>query len=141
MLRRTLTVSLGVVVSALALAGTAAAAPPVHVVLGPLPVPHVPVSACVGSTCITTPPATSVTVDVGATLARPGVGLGLPLVLPMPCSGGRAGLSLRVTPGLASATLSGSISVKVNGGSVVSLPIDRTVGAGTPPLTISACAG
>ena len=45
-------------------------------------------------------------------------------------------------PGSAGATIDGSVTVAVNGGSPVSIPIDLTLNPGRPPpATISACVG
>ena len=141
MVRRTLLLGVALIATLLALAGTAAAAPPVKLSLGPIPVPKVPVEVCVGDRCTTTPPAQSVSAVITAQAAKPGVGVVPPAVLPSKCPGGGVGLAARVTPGSLGANMSGTVTVAVSGADPVTVPIDLKLSPNSPPATISACVG
>ena len=141
MLGKSLLVGAAMIMVLLALAGTASAAIPVRLALGPVVVPRVPVVVCVGGTCTTTPPARSVSLVVTAEASRPGLSLTQPTVVPALCPGGRVGLAASVTPGSVGAAIDGSVTVTTTGGSRVTIPIDLTLNPGSPPATISACVG
>lgn len=141
MLRKSMLVGAALVAALLALSGTASAAVPVKLSLGPVPVPSVPLEVCVGGTCTSTPPAQSVSLVLTAEAAKPGVVVTPPTITPSTCPGGAVGLAAKVIPGSAGAKVTGSVEVAVNGGSPVTVPVDLTLNPGTPPATISACVG
>jgi hypothetical protein len=146
MFRRIVLSLLATAAGLLVLAGPASALPalplpPVKATVGPIPLPKVPLKVCVGSTCVDTPAATSLKLDLGVKVATPGLLLVPPTVLPVPCPGGGLGAGVKVTPGSAGAVLSGRVTVTASGAPPVVVPLDRTLAAGSPPLTINACVG
>jgi hypothetical protein len=149
MFRRILLTVLAAAAGLLVLAGSASALPslpavplpPVKATVGPIPLPKVPLQVCVGSTCVDTPAATSLKLDIGVKVATPGLVLVPPTVLPVPCPGGALGAGVKVTAGSAGAVLSGKVTVTASGAPPVVVPLDKTLAAGSPPLTINACVG
>jgi hypothetical protein len=150
MFRRILLPVLAAAAGLLALAGPASALPalpvlpappPVTAAVGPIPLPKVPLKVCVGTTCVATPAATSLKLDIGVKVGAPGLVLLPPTVLPVPCPGGALGAGVRVTAGSAGAVLSGKVTVTANGAPPVVVPLDRTLAPSSPPLTINACVG
>ena len=141
MLRKSLLIGVAMVAALLALAGTASAAIPIRVALGPVPVPSAPLQVCVGSNCVDVTTPQSVSLVVTATVSRPGLGVIPPTVLPVACPAGTRGLAVRVTPGSLGVDLDGSVTVAVTGSTPVTVPIDLTLSPGARPVTISACSG
>lgn len=110
----------------------------VTLTVGPVPVPNVPLSACIDTTCVSTPPlktvklTTTVTVNGGA----------LPTLTPASCPNGGLGAAIRIsslTP--STVTISGSVSGTSSSGPVnIPLgPVTGQVGPGTPGVLVSAC--
>lgn len=122
---------------AVALAAPANAAPlTVSATVGPVAIPHVPVSVCVNSTCVTTPAATTVslTASVKVNLAN----LSLPTITPTLCSNGLGVAVVVHTGSLAGGVVTASVTLTVNG-------VPTTIPLGIPSgpnqtVTIGACA-
>lgn len=136
----------GCLVGVLAFAGSAMAATTVTVTLGPIPVPGVPVQVCVNQTdvpvneCVTGPAAQTVTLTVVAQVGNVTPVLIPPTVVPIPCPAGTEGVALKVNTGSAGATVTGSVTLSVNG-MPVTIPINETVVSPNQTVTIFACAG
>ncbi|HEU5356214.1 MAG TPA: hypothetical protein VFU65_17205 [Actinocrinis sp.] len=136
---------LGPAVAAAALATLSlAAAPPasaatISTSLGPIPVPSVPLSVCVNSTCVSTPAATSITLS--ATVSANGITV--PVVEPGSCPAGSIGAAFTAnTLTAATVTISGSLSGTGVNGQPFNIPIgpySQTLGTGTPGIAVSAC--
>ncbi|WP_035839098.1 hypothetical protein [Kitasatospora azatica] len=112
----------------------------VSLAVGPLPVPHVPVTACIDTTCVTTPPLTSVTLAATATVTSGP--LPVVLLLPASCPNGGSGVEISVSSlQPVTVTVSGSLSGTTTSGpiSIPLGPVTQTVGPGTPGLLVSAC--
>ncbi|WP_055495668.1 hypothetical protein [Streptomyces sp. TP-A0356] len=115
-----------------------AASHSVSLTVGPVPVPHVPLSACIDTTCVSTPPLNSVTLSTTATVNGPA----LPILTPAPCPNGGRGAAIRIsslTP--TTVTISGSVSGTSSSGQVnIPLgPVTETITPGTPGVLVSAC--
>ncbi|MEU9047586.1 MULTISPECIES: hypothetical protein [unclassified Kitasatospora] len=113
----------------------------VSVSVGPVSLPQVPVTACVDSSCVTTPPLTSASLTATATVTHGP--LPMVLLLPTVCPNGGTGLALQVTSLVpVTVTVSGSISGTTTSGTPVSVPlgpVTQTLTPGTPGLVVSAC--
>lgn len=125
---------------ALPLAGTAhahARALTLTATAGPVTVPGVPVTVCVNSDClVSTPPATTVKLDVSVTLKK---AIGTPpTIIPSRCPAGQFGVVLVIKTGTSSVTISGSVTVTVNGFPKTIAIGPLTVGP-NKTVTISAC--
>jgi len=117
-------------------AASPASAATVSTSIGPIPVPSVPVSVCVNSSCVTTPAATSITLNATVTAHGPT----LPLITPGSCPAGSTGAAFTIDALGAAITVGGSVSGTSTGGSSFSIPIGPyTVGASTPGVSVSAC--
>lgn len=120
-------------------AASPASAATVSTTLGPIPVPSVPLSVCVNSTCVSTPAATSVTLS--ATVSASGATV--PLIAPGSCPAGSTGAAFTVnTLTAATVGISGSLSGTGVDGQPFSIPIgpvSQTLGTGTPGIAVSAC--
>jgi hypothetical protein len=146
---KTFAVAAGSLVSVIALSGTALADTTVTVTVGPVPIPGVPVEVCVTQTdvpepvdeCVTTPPAQSVSLTVIVHVETPEPALVPPTVTPIPCPAGTQGVAAQVFTGSAAAAISGSVTVVLNDGTPVTIPIDEVVAGGGQTLTVFACAG
>ena len=140
-LRKTLRPILAVstVVSALALAGPAQAQPTtVTATVGPVTVPGVPLSVCIqngATTCTPTPAATTVGLTVSATINAGA--LTPPTVVPGTCSNGQ-GVALVVSTGSGGSTISGSVTITVNGNPTV-IPISLPPTGPNQTVIVSAC--
>lgn len=137
-------ISKGVVLSALAfLSGNALAATTVSLTAGPIPLPNIPVKACINANCVSTPPLSTVklTVDASVTL---NLSLGsltsiLPTITAAACPNGETGVALDVTTGAAAVTLGGTITGTIENGMTYTQTLAQVT---VPPgrhLTISAC--
>jgi len=143
---RTRRVAVAVVATAAALAAPLAWASPalaephtVTVTVGPVSAPGVPVSACVDSTCASTPAVTelALTASVTADAAASSV-----LLEPVACPTGSDGAAVRVSTSTTvtvrvSATLSGT---GPEGPVLVTVgPKTHTLSASTPGVVVSSC--
>jgi hypothetical protein len=146
--RRKLGVALTSLVGVLALTGTALADTTITLTVGPVPLPDVPVEICVEQTdlpepldeCVTTPPAESVSLTVIVHVDTPAPVLVPPTITPIPCPAGTQGVAARVFTGSAGASISGFVTIIVNG-TPVTIPVDEVIAAGGQTVTIFACAG
>lgn len=146
---RTLAGALATYAAVMALAGTALADTTVKVTVGPIPVPEVPAEVCVTQTdvpggvneCVSAPAGDSVSLTVTAHVATPKPVVAPPTVTPIACPAGTQGAAAKVFTGSAGATISGSVTVVLNGGAPVTIPISKVVAAGGQTLTVFACAG
>jgi hypothetical protein len=141
MLRKSLLIGAALFLALVAFAGTASAAIPIKLNLGPIPVPSVPLQVCVGSTCTTVENPKTVSLSIAAEVAKPGLAVVPPTVLPALCPAGKLGLAATVTPGSLGVTVTGSVKVGVNGSGPVTVPVNLNLTPGSPPATISACVG
>ncbi|MGW0879486.1 hypothetical protein [Streptomyces sp. NPDC002671] len=108
--------------------------------VGPVALPQVPVSACVDTTCVSTPTLASVTLTATATVD----GSITPVVLTREdCPNGGLGAAVRVTTTqTVSVTLSAAVSGTTASGGPYSTsvgPKTETITAGAPGALISAC--
>ncbi len=71
----------------------------------------------------------------------PGLVVVPPAVTPIPCPPGTQGVAAQVFTGSARATIGGFVTVVLNDGSPVRVPIDEVVATGGQSLTVFACAG
>lgn len=118
-------------------ASSAEAAPQtVTLAVGPIALPGVPVSACVNSTCQTTPSLTSVTLNVSATADTSAA----PTLTAVSCPNGGTGAAVKLTTATsASATVSAQVSGTKTDGTPFQLSQGQTVNVSTPGVIISAC--
>ncbi|MFI6849445.1 hypothetical protein OG535_39205 [Kitasatospora sp. NBC_00085] len=112
----------------------------VSLAIGPVPVPHVSVSACVDATCVSTPALTSVKLVATATVT----GGPLPAVVltPATCPNGGQGVAVQVTSlQPVTVTVSGTVSGTTTSGpvSIPVGPVTETILPGTPGVLVSAC--
>jgi len=111
---------------------------PVSAHVGPVVVPGVPLTVCVGSECVTTGPATTVQLDVRAAV---GVRVGtLPTILPGLCPLGHTGAVLDVSTGSSRVVIRGLVTVTVNG-DPLTLPVGPVKLGPNSTVAISACTG
>ena len=119
---------------------TATGAAPIslNAVVGPLPVPSVPVTVCVspGPGCVATPSATSVTLSTSVTVD----GLGLPMITAGLCPAGELGAAFNIASGATNVTIGGTAAFTVTSlPSPLVIPIGPvTIGPGANG-TVSAC--
>jgi hypothetical protein len=138
--------ALGAVV---ALAGAALADTTVSVTVGPVPLPDVPVEICVTQTdvsggvdeCVASPAGKSVSLTVVVHTDTPQPALNPPTLTPIPCPSGTNGVAAEVFTGSAEATISGFVTLVLNDGTPLTIPIDEVVAVGGQTLTVFACAG
>ena len=136
----------GCLLGALSLTGPALAATTVSATVGPVPVPGVPVEICVVQSdagvneCVTGPGAQTVTLTVAVTVGNVAPVIVPPTVTPAQCPAGTEGVALKVNTGTAGATISGVVTVSVNG-QAVTIPINETVVGPNQTVTVFACAG
>ncbi len=136
-------------VGVLALAGPALAGTTVRATVGPVPIPDVPVEVCVTQTdlpepvneCATTPAGESISLTVVVTVDTPEPVLVPPSVNPVACPAGTEGVAAKVFTGSAAATIGGSVTVIVDGGTPVTVPINEVIAGGGQTLTVLACGG
>ncbi|WP_042386502.1 hypothetical protein [Streptacidiphilus melanogenes] len=109
--------------------------------VGPVPVPNVPVSVCLDSSCVATPPLTSVSLTVAA-----GVRHGpLPVVVltAAACPAGGKGVAISVTSlAPVTVTVSASVSGITTAGGPLRVPlgpVTQQLTPGSPGLLVSAC--
>lgn len=146
---RTLAGALATYAAVMALAGTALADTTVTVNVGPIPIPNVPVEVCVTQTdvpgavneCVSTPAGDSVSLTVVVHVDTPGLVVVPPTVTPIACPAGTQGVAAQVFTGSAGATIGGFVTVALNGGAPVTIPIAQVIAAGAQTLTVFACAG
>ncbi len=115
-----------------------AASHSVSLTVGPVPVPQVPLSACIDTTCVSTPSLNSVTLTTTATVD----GLALPILIPVPCPNGGQGVAISVSSlKPTTVTVSGSVSGTSSSGPVnIPLgPVTERITPGTPGILVSAC--
>lgn len=144
-----LAMALGTYGGVMALAGTALADTTVRVTVGPIPIPNVPVEVCVTQTdvptgvnrCVTTPAGQSVSLTVVVHVETPQPVVVPPAVTPIACPAGTQGVAAQVFTGSGQATVSGSVTVVLNNGTPVTIPIAEVIAAGGQTLTVFACAG
>ncbi|MCW7944427.1 hypothetical protein AAW14_20990 [Streptomyces hygroscopicus] len=115
-----------------------AASHSVGLTVGPVPIPQVPLSACIDTTCVSTPPLNSVKLTTTATVN----GLALPVLTAASCPNGGQGAAIRVsslTP--TTVTISGSVTGTSSSGPVnIPLgPVTERITPGTPGVLVSAC--
>jgi hypothetical protein len=130
----------------LALTGTALADTSATATVGPVTIPHGPISACVsvlgGSPkCVSTPPATAVKLAVTAALATPVVAVTPPTITPIPCPSGTTGAAAAVSTGSALVAITGSVTVTLAGAPPLNVPIAPVVGLPNRTIKIYACTG
>ena len=131
---------------ALSLTGSALAATTVTATVGPVPLPAVPVQVCVVqgdagvNECVTGPAAQSLTLTLAVNVAQVTPVIVPPTVVPAQCPAGTEGVALKVNTGSAAATISGSVTVIVNG-QPVTIPINQTAAGPNQTVTVLACAG
>jgi hypothetical protein len=129
----------------LALTGTALADTSLSATVGPITIPSVPVSVCVNapgiSQCVATPPATTIKLNVAATLLTPSIGLTRPTITPIPCPSGTSGAAAAVATGSATLAVTGSVTVTLAGLPPLTVPIVPVVGLPGKTLKIYACTG
>ncbi len=112
----------------------------VSLTLGPVPLPQVPISACVDTTCVSTPALTSATLT--ATASVTGGPLPLVLLTPASCPTGSLGIGVQVSSlKPVTVTVGGSVSgTTTNGPVTIPLgPVTETIVPGTPGVLVSAC--
>lgn len=116
--------------------GTAFAEPTVvSVGAGPVPVPNVPVEACVDDECESTPALSSVSLDVEASsdvTSTP------PTITPGTCASG-TGIAFVVQTGSDQATVRGEVSGTLPDGSLFSEPVGPVTVPADESATVSAC--
>lgn len=141
--RRWLVAGAATAVALTAFAGTAlGATTTASVTVGPVPLPNVPVKVCVNSDCVSTPALSSVKLKVAAGLTTTSLLPAPPVLVPLSCPAGQAGLRVRITTPAAGKL---SVTVKVSGKLPTGAAFAKTVGPiSTPALpgsvtTISAC--
>ena len=104
------------------------------------PIPQVPISACVDTTCVSTPALTSATLTATATIT--GDSLPLALLTSASCPTSTLGIAVRVSSlKPVTVTVSGSVSGTTTNGPVTIPvgPITETIVPGTPGVLVSAC--
>lgn len=140
---------LAALVSVLALGGTAHADTTVELTVGPVPIPDVPVEVCVTQSdvpdgvdeCVETPAGESVSLTVIVTVNTPEPVLVPPTITPIECPAGTEGVAAKVFAGSAEVTIGGSVTVVLDDGEPVVIPIEEVVVAGGQTVTVFACAG
>ena len=112
----------------------------VSLTLGPAPLPQVPVSACIDTTCVSTPALTGAMLT--ATVTVTGSPLPLVILTPATCPGAGQGIAIEVSSlRPVTVTISGSVAGTTPSGPVTIPvgPVTETVATGTPGVLVSAC--
>ena len=141
-----LMVATGCLFGVLSLTSTALAATTITATVGPVAVPAVPLQICVVQTdagvneCVTGPAAQTVTLTVVVTLGDVTPVVVPPTITPAQCPAGTQGVALNVNTGSVGGTITGSVTVIVNG-QPVTIPINQTVVGPNQTITVFACAG
>ena len=127
----------------LALTGTAVADTSRSATVGPITIPSVPVSVCVTAPgvarCLSTPPATTIKLNVAANLLTPTIGLTRPTITPIPCPAGTLGAAAAVATGSATLAVTGSVTATLAGLPPLTVPLVPVVGLPGKTLKIYAC--
>lgn len=143
---RKLPLTIGIFAALLALAGPAVADTTVQLTVGPVAIPNAPVELCVNQDdvpvgdCVETPPAQSVTLTVIVSVDTPEPVVNPPTITPIACPAGTEGVAVEVFTGSAGATISGFITIVVNG-TPTTIPVNEVVAGAGQTVTIFACAG
>jgi hypothetical protein len=144
---RKLAIAAASLVGVLAAPGTALADTTVSLTVGPIPIGGVPAEICViqsdveAEECESTPAGETVSLTVVAEVDTPEPVLVPPTVTPVPCPAGTEGVAAQVSTGSAATTISGSVTVVLDDGAPVVVPIEEVVAAGGQTVTVFACAG
>ena len=141
-----LIVATGCLFGALSLSSSALAATTITATVGPVPLPGVPVQVCVVqpdagvNECVTGPGAQTVTLTVVVTVGGLTPVIVPPTITPAQCPAGTEGVALKINTGTAAVTISGSVTLIVNG-QPTTIPINQTVAGPNQTITVFACAG
>jgi hypothetical protein len=144
---RKLAIAAASLVGVLAAPGTALADTTVSLTVGPIPIAGVPAEICViqsdveAEECESTPAGETVSLTLVAEVDTPEPVLVPPTVTPVPCPAGTEGVAAQVSTGSAATTISGSVTVVLDDGAPVVIPIEEVVAGGGQTVTVFACAG
>ena len=83
----------------------------------------------------------SISLTVVVHVETPGAVVVPPAVTPIACPAGTEGVAAKVFTGSGQATVGGFVTVVLNNGTPVTIPIAEVIAAGGQTLTVFACAG